>query len=213
MTNQEDFKTNTFTPNTYHPENEIWHYISKLSGYNYVHDLLKVRVKGDFFGLDIDGLSKIKQEYKEKLRRELKEQKEETSQPKVTNINNKQQEEEENNTDIEIHEPLSDNKDIESNAKEIVHTIKQAIEIYRVSQIVSYAKPILLYYSYARLARVLYLSTYKKDESEGKTHGLEMRDSDIICLRSGAFSRFHDSYSSKPFIYLDNYTFKWQDLL
>jgi hypothetical protein len=40
-----------------------------------------------------------------------------------------------------------------------------------------------------------------------------MRDSDIICLRSGAFSRFHDSYSSKPFIYLDNYTFKWQDLL
>jgi hypothetical protein len=56
MTNQEDFKTNTFTPkesvivHTYHPENEIWHYISKLSGYNYVHDLLKDRVKGDFFG-------------------------------------------------------------------------------------------------------------------------------------------------------------------
>jgi hypothetical protein len=220
MTNQEDFKTNTFTlkepviVHTYHPEDEIWHYISKLSGYNYVYNLLRDRVKNGFFGFDIDQLTKTKKEYIEKLKMESKRLKEEKiGQPKVTNYND-QQEEKEDSIDIEIHEPLSSSQDLESNAKEIVHTVKQAIEIYKASQTVSlYAKPILLYYSYARLARVLYLSTYKKDESEGKTHELEMRDSDIICLRSGAFSRFHDSYSSKPSIYLDNYTFKWQNLL
>jgi hypothetical protein len=66
MMNQEDFKTNTFTPkkpiivHTYHPEDEIWHYISKLSGYDYVCCLLKDRVKNDFFGLDIDQLNLTK---------------------------------------------------------------------------------------------------------------------------------------------------------
>jgi hypothetical protein len=222
MEDQEDFSTtNTFSPkdsiivHTYHPEGEIWHYISKLSGYNYVFNLLKDRVKNDFFGLDIDLLTKTKKDYIEKIRRDLRKQKEEekTDRPKVNKDNDKQLEEEDN-IDVEIHEPLCRSEEIDKNAREIIHTIKQAIEIYRASQTVSlYAKPILLYYSYARLARVLYLSTYKKDESEGKTHGLEMRDADIICLRSGAFSRFHDSYSSKPSIYLDNYAFKWQDLL
>jgi hypothetical protein len=222
MTNQEDFKTNTFIPkqpeivHTYHAEDEIWHYISKLSGNNYVCNLLKDRVKNNFFGLDIDQLNKTKKEYIKKSKIELRKQKEEKiDQPKVTNNNdNEQQEEEEGNIDIEIHEPLSYSQDIDSNANEIVHTVKQAIEIYTASQTSSlYAKPILLYYSYARLARVLYLSTYKKSASESKTHGLELQGNDIRCLRSGAFSRFHDSYSSKPSIYLDNYTFKWQDLL
>src|SRR5918996_4452322 len=191
---------------TFNPEDEIWHYISRLSGYNYVRGILEDRVKGDFYGLDITQLNKTKNAYMEKLR----EQKEEieTGQHNVANSNTKL--EDENSLGIEIHEPLSDTQDIKNNANEIVHTIKQAIELYRASQTVSlYAKPILLYYSYTRLARVLYLSTYKQDRHESRTHGLEMRGNDVRCLRSGAFSRFLDSYSSEPSIYLDNYTFNW----
>jgi hypothetical protein len=63
MTNQEDFRTNTIplrVPiiiHTYHPEDEIWHYISKLTGYDYVHNLLKDRVNNGFFGLEKKSVS------------------------------------------------------------------------------------------------------------------------------------------------------------
>ena len=56
--------TNTFTPDdptivhTFHPEDEIWHCISKLSGLDYVRDLLNDRIKNNFFGLDINQLVK-----------------------------------------------------------------------------------------------------------------------------------------------------------
>src|SRR5688500_11621921 len=97
MTNPEEFKTNTFTPSvpiivhTYHPEDEIWHYMSKLSGYNYVHNLLKDRVKSGFFGLDIDQLTKTKKEHLDQLKMKSKGLKE----GKEVSI------------DIEIHDPLS----------------------------------------------------------------------------------------------------------
>jgi hypothetical protein len=202
--------TNTFTPDepviihTFHPEDEIWHYISKLAVLDYVRELLKDRVKNNFFGLDIVQLIRTKEDYNEKLKAKTKE-------PKENSDDGRKEKEADI---IEIHQPLSDAQDIHNNAVEIVHTTKQAIEIYRASQSVSlYAKPILLYYSYTRLARVLYLSTYKQNKSQSATHGLTMKNNDIICLRSGAFTRFHDSYSSRPSIYLDQYTFGWQDLL
>ena len=201
--------TNTFTPDepiiihTFHPEDEIWHYISKLSGVDYVRELLKDRIRNYFFGLNIDQLIRTKEDFKEKFRANTNEPEE--------NCDGKKEEEV---AIVEIHQPLSDAQDILNNAAEIVHTTKQAIEIYRASRTVSlYAKPILLYYSYTRLARVLYLSTYKQNKPLSATHGLKMKNNNVVCLRSGAFSRFHDSYSSKPSIYLDQYTFSWQDLL
>lgn len=63
---------------------------------------------------------------------------------------------------------------------------RQAIELYRASRIVSiYARPILLYYSYTKLARVLFLGTYKSEEAIGN-HGLSLQNNaSIICQRDG----------------------------
>jgi hypothetical protein len=107
-----------------------------------------------------------------------------------------------------------ENDDINRNTKEITLLARQAIELYRASQQVSiYAKPILLYYSYTKLARILFLSTYKSETATGK-HGLSLGDNtSIICQKAGAFAHFHDSYSWNPSIYLNGCKFRWQDLI
>ncbi|MFZ0512554.1 MAG: YaaC family protein [Candidatus Nitrosopolaris sp.] len=70
----------------------------------------------------------------------------------------------------------------------------------------------MLYYSYIKLARVLFLSTYRS-LAEGK-HGLTLRDNDSITVqRDGAFQKFHDSYSEDPLIYLNTCEFGWKDLM
>jgi hypothetical protein len=113
-----------------------------------------------------------------------------------------------------MHEVLSDNGDIEPNAREITLLARQAIELYRASQVASiYAIPITLYYSYTKLARILFLSTYKSEKEVGK-HGLSLKDDkSVICQKRGAFARFHDSYSWNPSIYLDDCIFRWRDLI
>jgi len=129
------------------PEDEVWHYIEHLTSLSYVRTLLKGRLDTNFhnFGLHIKTLNKRKQEYNNSI---------------------------EQNKRVEIHEILSTNRDIEHNATEITLLTRQSIELYRASQQVSiYVRPILLYYSYVRLARVLFLNTYKSKEAKNK-HGL-----------------------------------------
>jgi hypothetical protein len=73
--------------------------------------------------------------------------------------------------------------------------------------------PILLYYSYNKLARVLFLCTYQPVEAKGK-HGLTLGDNEGIKVqRNGAFQRFHDTYSWEPSIYLSTCKFSWRDLI
>jgi hypothetical protein len=116
---------------------------------------------------------------------------------------------------VEIYQPIEE-KDVTTNAEEIVQTVRQAIEFYRASQSISlYTKPILLYYCYLRLGRILFLATYKPNYRKLKTslsHGLSM-DNDVKCMGAGSFSRFHDSYDSNPSIYLDGCKFDWRNLL
>ena len=112
---------------TYNPEEEIWYYFSKLTRLDYVTQQLRKRVGNGLYGLDTDVIMNTKTTRKSRL-------------------------------STDTYKPLCDNRTLETNAEEITHTAIQAIEIYRASQSVSmYAKPILLYYCYRRLARILFL--------------------------------------------------------
>jgi hypothetical protein len=174
---------------TYNPEEEIWYYFSKLTRLQYVIQQLKQRVDNNFYGLDTNAIMNTKTTRKSK-------------------------------SCIDTYTPLSENSSLESNAEEISHTARQAIEIYRASQSVSmYAKPILLYYCYRRLAHILFLATYesnfqkaKKSDSHGLTRDHTEKDN-IICMPAGTFVRLQDSYYQDPQIYLEGAIFKWQDLL
>jgi hypothetical protein len=111
------------------PEEEVWRYIDMLTSFNYVSGLLKERLENNFFGFGnhIDKLTKTKLIYST-----------EHSSSEADSI--------------EMHEVLSDNGDIEPNAREITLLARQAIELYRASQVASiYARPITLYYSYTKL--------------------------------------------------------------
>jgi hypothetical protein len=175
------------------PEEEIWHCINELTDYHHVNYLLNYRLNKSScfsrFREHFDSLVKLKDKY---------------------NRENKG-----NRGKTKIHQLLSDKKEIESNAEEIIILVKQAIELYKSSQNSSiYAKPLLLYYSYAKLQRILFLSTYKSAPATG-AHGLSYSPDNkcIICHKDGAFVRFHDSYSWDPTVYLDGCTFRWTDLL
>lgn len=85
---------------------------------------------------------------------------------------------------VEFHQNL-DLANVKKNANEIVSLIKQATELYRSSKQASlFSKPITLYYSYAKLGRVLFLSTYKSIQTAQK-HGFDFKNNAIICKKSG----------------------------
>jgi hypothetical protein len=110
------------------PEDETWNYINKLTSLSYVKNLLDTRIRTDFFGFGshIKYLNKSKERHNKKLGPDEK--------------------------PTEIHEILTSN-DIMSNANEMTVLARQAIELYIASRVVSiYARPILLYYSYAKLS-------------------------------------------------------------
>ena len=124
------------------PEKDDWNYIEQLTNIEFALDLLKERVKRNFYGFG---------EYIERIDRK-----------KVLHCC----ENASGLRGIEFHEIL-DFSNVEMNAKEIVSLTKQTIELYRSSKQTSlYSKPITLYYSYAKLGRVLFLSTYKSKSSE-----------------------------------------------
>jgi hypothetical protein len=193
MQNQEGKDENKRTIITYNPEETIWYYLSKLTRLDYVIKQLKLRVSEQFFGLPIEEIIAAKKNYNERLS--------------------------DKNSSTEIYTPISDDLTIRANAQAIIHTATQAIEIYKASQIVSmYAKPILLYYCYVRLAKILFLATYRQDfkkARKSKSHGLTMKSKAgvVICQPAGFFPRFQDSYYPDPSIYLDDTTFRWEDLL
>lgn len=169
------------------PEEDVWNYIEQLTNIEFVLDLLKERVKRNFYGFG---------EFIERIDKK-----------KVLHCC----ENASGLRGIEFHETL-DFGYVEMNAKEIVSLTKQAIELCRSSKQTSlYSKPITLYYSYAKLGRVLFLSTYKSKQAVQK-HGLALVNNAIIC-KSGAFARFHDSYNWDPEVYLAECIFKWKDLI
>ena len=167
---------------THNPEQEIWHYIEKLTNRGYVIKLLNYRINKEFFSSDKDNNFGID----------------------LSKINNAKRDQ-----TVEFYQPLSlDNEHmLDENISEIVIDARQAIEIFNASQNVTItSKPILLYYSFVMLARILFLSTYEKNYNKkprSDTHGLDFLDlTKVKCMKVGAFPRFHDSFSSFPEIYL-----------
>lgn len=156
---------------------EVWHYIAKLTSFNHVCFLLRDRVGDRFFsfGDNIDKLNNAKLAHNARS--------------------------DEGNR-VEIHQTLSEDNDIRHNAEEITLLARQAIELYRSSQTASiYARPIILYYSFAKLGRILFLSVYKSKATGN--HGLTLKSGEsVICKKCGAFTRFHDSFIWRPSIYL-----------
>jgi len=174
------------------PEVEAWHRIDQLTSLSYVHSLLDNHLNSIFF---------------EKLRQNI-----EALNRRKQELNNRQNN---HNKRLDVFEILSPSSGIISqNAAEITLLARQAIEFYKASQQISlHAKPILLYYSYICLTRILFLNTYEAiDGIIG--HGFKLdNNEDFTVLRNGSFQRFHDSYSWDPSIYLNACKFSWRDLI
>jgi hypothetical protein len=178
---------------TFNPEQEIWHHIEKLTNRGYISKLLNYRINKEFFSSDTGSEFRID----------------------IKKINDAKK-----NHSVEVYKPISLEKTnkLSNNITEIVIDARQAIEIYKASQNVTIiAKPILLYYSFVMLARVLFLSTYEKNydkKHRSDAHGLDfVHPAQVKCMQVGAFPRFHDSFSSSPEIYLGENVFAWEDLI
>jgi YaaC-like Protein len=176
------------------PEAEVWNHIGQLTSLSYVHDFLKCRLKSDFFRNLRQNLVQVN-----KKKREFNGNK--------------------NNLDdsLDIFEILSDTSRLDQSAEEITILSRQAIELHNASQQISLrTKPILLYYCYVCLARILFLSTYEGSERMDGTkgHGLKLvSDEYFTVMKNGSFQRFHDSYNWDPTVYLNAPKLKWRDLV
>jgi hypothetical protein len=176
------------------PEVEVWNHIGQLTSLSYVSGFLKSRLKSDFF---------------KDLRRSLEE-----ANRRKREFNDKQ-----NNPNdfLDVYEILSDTSRLGQNAEEITILARQAIELHKASQEISLrTKPILLYYCYVCLARILFLSTYEGSERmvATKGHGLKLINDDYFTvMKNGSFQRFHDSYNWDLSVYLNAPKFKWRDLV
>ncbi|NOJ28584.1 MAG: hypothetical protein DA328_00255 [Nitrososphaeraceae archaeon] len=177
--------------NTYQREADIWNFIDRLTSFSYVYNLLNERIKENFFDIDISKTNKLKKEF--------------------MNLNKTEGKNDKNLP--EIHERLTSNN-LVTNAEEIVLLAKQAIDFFNTSKIVSLiTKPILLYNCYARLLKILFLSTFRKSQiSKGSASGLYMENNTVVCKITGSFARSLDCYFSDPRIYLHEYRFDWTDL-
>ena len=76
---------------------------------------------------------------------------------------------------------------------------RELYEAYNTSSLLS--KPILLLYSFERLAIMLILAR-KGDMASSKHHGLEYEENKIIVKKMGLFPKFHNYYSTDPSIYM-----------
>lgn len=176
---------------TYRREDEIWDFIGRLTRFSYVYNLLNQRIKENFFDIEISNCIRLKKDYINMNRKDV--------------LNDKKL--------PEIHERLASNN-LVTNAEEIILLARQAIEFFNATKNVSLiTKPVLLYYSYSRLLKILFLATFRNSPvSKGSASGLNMDDNLIVCKINGSFSRSLDCYFSDPSIYLNECRFNWTDL-
>jgi hypothetical protein len=108
---------------------------------------------------------------------------------------------------------LCQNKRVKSSvATTITNNAKQALDFYYAYENISMlSKPILLFYSFEKLARMMTLFSTKV-QNVGY-HGLTYRKGAIVVMQEGLFCQFHDCYSSDASIYEKGFSFKLNDLL
>jgi hypothetical protein len=94
-----------------------------------------------------------------------------------------------------------------------VNIAKQARDFYLSSkELPLMSKPVLLHYTFEKLANILALVTFTEPYSN--VHGLKYRRGEPIKINlNGLFSIFHDCYSEDPSIYLEGYEFELEDVV
>jgi hypothetical protein len=106
----------------------------------------------------------------------------------------------------------------------ITNSARQAREFYDASNSLPLlTKPILVMYTFEKLAELLVLTTfdligYEKDDKRKKyTHGLSYEEKEEFPIQvkaTGLFNFFHDCHGgNNPIIYDKQYSFKLEDLL
>jgi len=99
----------------------------------------------------------------------------------------------------------------------ITNTARQAREFYLASgNLPLLSKPILLMYTFEKLAELLALTIFNLNITTKYYHGVTLNKSDpfiVLPKVNGLFSIFHDCYSFFPDVYLNCYQFRLQDLL
>jgi len=168
-------------------EKEIWNFISSFESEYFVKCFAKDCISKKFHGLDYNLLNSMKNSHNE-------------------NIPNEK---------VEILTPLQLSDINDELVAEISNNAKQARDFYTASkQLTLLSKPILLFYSFEKLANVLILLTYKINKSSRYSHGLAYhKDEPIKIKSSGLFQRFHDCYSSDSSLYLERQAFQFENIL
>ena len=96
---------------------------------------------------------------------------------------------------------------------EIANASRQADDIYQAYKHVSLlSKPILLLYSFEKLAKTLIL-TKNANPPDMRSHGVHYRENRITVNQNGQFRYFHDCYSTDNSIYEKKYAFRTEDLV
>jgi hypothetical protein len=95
-----------------------------------------------------------------------------------------------------------------------MNNTKQARDFYLSSKpLPLISKPVLLHYTFEKLANILALVTYKKPYS-AYAHGLSYHPPEPIQVRrNGLFQIFHDCYSEDISIYLGESEFKLENVV
>lgn len=115
--------------------------------------------------------------------------------------------------DVERLEPIEIN-DLDKVVDEVSGNAKQTRDFYLASkQLPLLSRPLLLHYSFEKLANILILLTYKITD-DTYSHGLTFyRNKPINVKRKGLFQRFHDCYSLDPGIYCEGRAFNFENVL
>jgi hypothetical protein len=115
--------------------------------------------------------------------------------------------------DMEAFRPIR-TADVKKIGLEISNNAKQARDFYMSSKTVPLlSKPVLLYYAFEKLANILTLVTFKEPYSKF-AHGLSYHKKQPIRIhRGGLFQIFHDCYSNNPSIYLEDFSFRLENIV
>jgi hypothetical protein len=108
-----------------------------------------------------------------------------------------------------------DASDTDLIVSEVNNNAKQARDFYMMAKDISYlSRPIMLFYSFEKLATMLTLLTYKKTEKRtSRTHGISFFEDVIKTSPSGLFPLFHSCYSSDAAFYKNKYQFSLEEVI
>lgn len=145
-------------------------------------------------------------------------QKMESSFEDINNIKNKKITENKKLKDFIIFQKILTPDNINSDLLlRITNTTRQAREFYFASRdLPLLSKPILLMYTFEKLAELLALTIFDMNNTRKYSHGITLNNNNSLIAQpkvNGLFSIFHDCYSFFPDVYLNHYFFELKSLL